>query len=337
MVVNVTTAPVVVVKTAWSLLSSAPLVGFITVVTVGILGNSMVILIVGENILGKRGSRSSDMILVNMAFSNLTVSITRNLLVVLNDLGIEILTTKSWCQALMGLWMWTRCANVWSTFYLSVFHFYTLRRVTPTVVSLTGYRGPPRTLLMGFGLVWTISLIYSSPAFVFSTKAGVNTTETLMFVTGTTRPVLGCLWDFPTIASGLAFATTSIVIHEIIPIVLMTITNLSSLVTLYTHSKLNKHHPTHKDPHIPAVKRVPAEIRAAKVILALIVAFIVSWGASVISVNYVNYNGGPSSGSLLVLACFSNSGFIASSPFILAVGHRRLRAVIKSVFKCRCI
>ncbi|XP_066530249.1 olfactory receptor class A-like protein 4 [Hoplias malabaricus] len=330
--VNATTAPVV--KTAWSLLSSAPLVCYVILVLLGILGNTMVICVVGEYIGKQKGARSSDMILVNMAFSNLMVSVVRNLLLVLTDLGVEMLPSKSWCQVLMGIWVWLRCANVWSTFFVSVFHFHTLRRVSPPVVSLAGIRGPPRSLMMGFGLLWTLSLIYSIPAFVFSTKGGKNATETLMLVTSTTRPLLNCLWDFPSIHSGLAFATTSMIIHEIIPIILMSVTNLGSLVILYTH---RTNHPlTHKKTQTPAGNRVPAERRAAKVILALIILFVVSWGASVISVNYFNYNGGPSSANLLVLARFSNSGFIALSPFILAVGHRRLRAVIKSVFKCKC-
>ncbi|GAA6072488.1 olfactory receptor class A-like protein 4, partial [Tachysurus ichikawai] len=50
------------------------------------------------------------------------------------------------------------------------------------------------------------------------------------------------------------------------------------------------------------------------------------------SVNYFNYNRGASSAYLLILARFSNSGFIALSPVILAVGHRKLREFITSIF-----
>ncbi|KAI4900354.1 hypothetical protein NFI96_024994 [Prochilodus magdalenae] len=339
MEVNATAAPAA--KGAWSLLASTPLVCYIILVLVGILGNGMVICVVGENILhGQKGGRSADMILVNMAFSNLLVSVARNLLLVLTDFGIEVLRhgnmlpSKSWCQVLMGVWVWLRCANVWSTFFVSAFHFQTLRRVAPPMARLNSPRGPPSSLLIGFLLLWALNLIYSIPAFVYSTKGGSNATETLMLVTSTTRPLLGCLWDFPSMYSGLAFATASMVIHEIIPILLMSVTNLGSLLTLYAHG--SKHHPAHKSQHAPVMQRVPAERRAAKVILALIILFITSWGASVVSVNYFNYNRGPSSAYLLVVARFSNSAFIALSPFILAVGHRRLRAVIQSVIKCRC-
>lgn len=84
--------------------------------------------------------------------------------------------------------------------------------------------------------------------------------QTLMLVSSTTRPLLGCVWNFPSIFSGLAYATSSMVIHETIPIVLMAFTNLSSLYTLYTHGRMRS---SMKD--APALKRVPAERRAAKV------------------------------------------------------------------------
>lgn len=79
-----------------------------------------------------------------------------------------------------------------------------------------------------------------------------------MLVSSTTRPLLGCVWNFPSSYSGLAYATTSMVIHETIPIILMAITNLGSLYTLYTHSRV-------RSTDAPVIKRVPAERRAAKV------------------------------------------------------------------------
>ncbi|XP_017556962.1 olfactory receptor class A-like protein 4 [Pygocentrus nattereri] len=311
-------------------LSSVPTALYLILVLLGILGNALVISVVGENIVREHGGgRSSDMILVNMAFSNLMVSVTRNILLVVSDLGLEVSPNKDCCQLLMGIWVWLRSVNVWSTFFLSAFHFHILRRIVPPIVSVNGTRGPPKALLTGFCFIWTFNLIYSVPAFVYSTNGGENATETLMLVSSTTRPLLGCLWDFPSTYSGLAFATASMVIHEIIPILLMTSTNLGSLLTLYAHG--NAHSKSNKVQDAPVIRRVPAERRAAKVILALILLFIMSWGASVISVNYFNYNRGASSAYLLVIARFSNSAFIALSPIILAVGHRRLRAVLKSI------
>ncbi|KAM9813488.1 olfactory receptor class A-like protein 4 [Neosynchiropus ocellatus] len=299
---------------------------YILLVLLGILGNSTVIIVIGKSvIMDHAGGRNSDIIIINMAFSNLLVSVMRNTLLVISDMGLELYSSKEWCQLLMGVWVWLRSVNVWSTLFLSAFHLQTLRRVAPTIGMLHGPRSAPKALLLGLGLIWLVNFIYSIPAHIFSTSGNVNSTETLMLVSSTTRPLLGCVWNFPTEYSGLAYATTSMVIHEAFPIILMALTNMSSLYTLYSHSRKSS---STKDALV--IKRVPAERRAAKVILALIMLFIASWGTSIISVNYFNYNRGTSADFLLVVARFANIIFIAMSPGVLAIGHRRLRAFIKS-------
>eukprot|EP00064_Thunnus_orientalis_P016825 superscaffoldBa00003421_g16897 len=300
---------------------------YIILVVLGILGNATVVGVIGKSVIMDRGGgRNSDIIIINMALSNLLVSVMRNTLLVISDMGLELYSSKDWCQFLMGVWVWLRSVNVWSTLFLSAFHLQTLRRVAPTIGNLQRPRGAPRTLLLSLGLIWLLNFIYSIPAHIFSTSGNMNSTETLMLVSSTTRPLLGCVWNFPSIFSGLAYATTSMVIHETIPIILMAFTNLGSLYTLYTHGRMRT-----SAQDAPVIKRVPAERRAAKVILALIMLFIASWGTSIISVNYFNYNRGSSAEFLLVIARFANIIFIAMSPAVLAVGHRRLRSFMKSV------
>ncbi|XP_075966832.1 olfactory receptor class A-like protein 4 [Anarhichas minor] len=298
---------------------------YIFLVILGILGNSTVIGVIGKSVITDHvGGRNSDIIIINMALSNLLVSVMRNIPLVISDIGLELYSSKEWCQVLMGVWVWLRSVNVWSTLFLSAFHLQTLRRVTP-MGTRNGPQGLPKTLLLILALIWLLNFVYSIPAHIFSTNGDVNTTETLMLVSSTTRPLLGCVWNFPSIYSGLAYATTSMVIHETIPIILMAFTNLGSLYTLYTHSRVRS---SAEDG--PVIKRVPAERRAAKVILTLIMLFIASWGTSIISVNYFNYNRGSSAEFLLVIARFANIIFIAMSPAVLAVGHRRLRSFVKS-------
>ncbi|RVE73179.1 hypothetical protein OJAV_G00048380 [Oryzias javanicus] len=299
---------------------------YMFLVVLGILGNTTVIVIIGKSVIMDRSAaHNSNIIIINMAVSNLMVSVMRNVLLVMSDLGIQLFLSKERCQFLMGVWVWLRSVNVWSTFYLSVFHLQTLRRVAPSVGNLRASRGAPKTLLLSLLSIWLLNLLYSIPAHIFSTNGNANSTETLMLISSTTRPLLGCVWNFPSSYSGLAYATTSMVIHETLPIVLMTVTNLSSLYTLYTHGRTRS-----SVQDAPVVKRVPAERRAAKVILILVLLFIVCWGTSVISVNYFNYNRGTSSEFLLVIARFANIIFIALSPAVLAVGHRGLRSCIKS-------
>ncbi|KAI3370098.1 hypothetical protein L3Q82_024887 [Scortum barcoo] len=299
---------------------------YIILVMLGLLGNATVIGVIGKSVIMDRGgARNSDIVIINMALSNLLVSVMRNVLLVITDMGVKLYSSKEWCQFLMGIWVWLRSVNVWSTLLLSAFHFQTLRRVAPVIGNIHGGRGASKTLLLSLGLVWLLNFIYSIPAHILSTNGNENSTTTMMLVSTTTRPLLGCVWNFPSSFSGLAYATTSMVIHETTPIILMAFTNLSSLYTLYTHGRKRS---SVKD--APIIKRVPAERRAAKVILALIILFIISWGTSIISVNYFNYNRGSSAEFLLVVARFSNIIFIAMSPVVLAIGHRGLRSFIKS-------
>lgn len=102
----------------------------------------------------------------------------------------------------------------------------------------------------------------SSRLFIFpaSPNLTLSSSQTLMLVSSTTRPLLGCVWNFATSYSGLAYATTSMVIHETLPIILMAFTNLGSLYTLYSHGRIRS-----SSQDAPIIKRVPAERRAAKV------------------------------------------------------------------------
>uniref|UniRef100_A0A3B3HSC6 Olfactory receptor class A related 3, tandem duplicate 1 n=1 Tax=Oryzias latipes TaxID=8090 RepID=A0A3B3HSC6_ORYLA len=311
-------------------MSALQAVFYAILVVLGVLGNTTVIVVVGKSVIqDRRVAHNSNIIIINMAASNLMVSVMRNILLVMSDFGIQvckILITcmKTGCHSKQFLsTMKQRDASSPQLFL--VFHLQTLRRVAPSVGNLQASRGVPKTLLLNLLSIWILNLLYSIPAHIFSTNGNANSTETLMLISSTTRPLLGCVWNFPSSYSGLAYATTSMVIHETLPIVLMTVTNLSSLYTLHTYGRTRK-----SVQDAPVVKRVPAEKRAAKVILILVLLFTVSWGTSVISVNYFNYNRGTSSEFLLVIARFAQILFIALSPAVLAVGHRGLRSCIKS-------
>ncbi|XP_041836775.1 olfactory receptor class A-like protein 4 [Melanotaenia boesemani] len=308
-------------------LSTVPTAFYIILVMLGILGNATVVGVIGKSVITERaGGHNSDILIINLALSNLMVSLMRNILLIVSDFGVELYSSKGWCQFLMGIWVWLRSVNIWSTLFLSAFHLQTLRRVVPTAGNTQNSRSFPTTLLLSLGFMWFINLLYSIPAFIFSINGNINSTETLMLVSSTTRPLLGCVWNFPSTYNGLAYATTSMVLHEIAPIIFMTVTNLSSLYRLYSHGRVRS-----SQQNAPVIKKIPAERRAAKVILALVMLFILSWGTSVMAVNYFNYNKNSSAEFILIIARFANNLFVALSPVILAVGHRQLRSWLKSL------
>lgn len=64
---------------------------YILLVLLGILGNATVVVVIGKSIIKNRGGgRNSDIIIVNMALSNLLVSLMRNTLLILSDVGLEV-------------------------------------------------------------------------------------------------------------------------------------------------------------------------------------------------------------------------------------------------------
>lgn len=82
----------------------------------------------------------------------------------------------------MGVWVWLRSVNVWSTLFLSAFHLQTLRRVTPTIGNFPRSRSAPKTLLLALGLIWFLNFIYSIPAHIFSTNGNENSTEVRPYI-----------------------------------------------------------------------------------------------------------------------------------------------------------
>lgn len=64
---------------------------YMMLVMLGLLGNATVVVVIGKSVLMERGGgRNSDIIITNMAMSNLLVSIMRNLLLVISDIGVEV-------------------------------------------------------------------------------------------------------------------------------------------------------------------------------------------------------------------------------------------------------
>lgn len=71
--------------------SPAQITFYILLVLLGIFGNATVVGVIGKNIVRDRGAgNNSDIIIMNMALSNLLVSLMRNTLLVISDIGLEV-------------------------------------------------------------------------------------------------------------------------------------------------------------------------------------------------------------------------------------------------------
>ena len=64
---------------------------YILLVLFGVVGNATVIGVIGYSVLMNPGvGRNSDIIIINMAVSNLMVSVLRNALLIISDIGIAV-------------------------------------------------------------------------------------------------------------------------------------------------------------------------------------------------------------------------------------------------------
>lgn len=181
------------------------------------------------------------------------------------------------------------------------------------------------------GLVWGLNLAFSIPALVYSTHVHGNATVELMVISCTTRPLLGCIWEFPSDQQGSAFASASLALNEVLPLVLMIFTNLATLHALAKHIRAVTSGGESGGTHGELDKHVSTERKAAHVIMSLVSLFVVCWALQVAAVTYYNHDGGHHTEGLLTVAHFSASLFVGFSPMVVALGHGKLRRKITSM------
>ncbi|XP_072522313.1 olfactory receptor class A-like protein 4 [Salminus brasiliensis] len=289
----------------------------------GILGNVLVIYAVFQCSLDNPTHHlsPSDIILLNISMANLLTSLFRTVPIFISDLGLNVSLETNWCRLFMLLWVWWRAVGCWATLTLSIFHYATLKRKRISTCP-QALKSDRRRTWGVLGLVWGANLVFSLPALVFTTHVRGNTTTEVMVISCTTRPLLGCMWDFPSRDQGSAFASASLVLNEVLPLCLMVGTNVATLHTLAKHIRAVTAGPDTVSAH------VSSERKAGHVIMALVTLFVVCWVMQVAAVTYYNYDGGKHKDSLLTVSQFSSSLFVGFSPLVVALGHGKLRKKI---------
>uniref|UniRef100_A0A3P9M0F5 Olfactory receptor class A related 4 n=1 Tax=Oryzias latipes TaxID=8090 RepID=A0A3P9M0F5_ORYLA len=295
----------------------------------GLLGNTLVIYAVFQSAFETPPGRlsPSDTILVHLSLANLLTSLFRTVPIFVSDLGLDVSLSPGWCRVFMLLWMWWRAVVCWVTLTLSIFHCTTLKRHHVSLGPLVLQKEKRRVWIV-LGLVWGANLAFSIPALVYSTHVYSNATVDLMVISSTTRPLLGCIWEFPTTQQGSAFAFTSLALNEVFPLVLMICTNVSTLHALAKHIRAVTSSMESGGSHGEVNKHVSTERKAAHVIMLLVALFVVCWVLQVAAVMYYNHNRGLHAEGLLTVAHFSASTFVGFSPMVVALGHGKLRKKI---------
>ncbi|XP_067272648.1 olfactory receptor class A-like protein 4 [Pseudorasbora parva] len=291
----------------------------------GIIGNILVICVVFQcsKDSSSRHLPPSDTILVHLCVANLLTSVFRTVPIFASDLGLAVLLPAGWCGVFMLLWVWWRAVGCWATLGLSGFHWATLRRRCVSI-GPQGLRRERLRVWAGLAGVWGANLLFSLPALVYTTQVSANATVELMVISCTTRPLLGCVWEFPSPRLGSAFASASLALNEVLPLVLMLGTNLATLHALRAHMRAVA---------VAAEHQRAGERKAGHVIMALVALFVVCWVLQVAAVSYYNHNGGRHAEGLLTVAQFSASLFVGFSPMVVALGHGKLRRRIGAILR----
>uniref|UniRef100_A0A3Q0SNN9 Olfactory receptor class A related 4 n=1 Tax=Amphilophus citrinellus TaxID=61819 RepID=A0A3Q0SNN9_AMPCI len=305
----------------------------------GILGNILVIYVVFQSAIETPSRRlsPSDLILVHLSLANLLTSLFRTVPIFVSDLGLDLSLSTDWCRIFMLLWVWWRSVGCWVTLTLSAFHCSTLKRHHVTFGPLAVQRERQRVWI-ALGVVWGANLAFSVPALVYSTQVQGNATVEVMVISCTTRPLLGCIWEFPSKEQGTAFASISLALNEVLPLVLMVCTNLVTLHALAKHIRAvtsgGESGGTQREPEklgqTPYIQ-LTSERKAAQVIVSLVSLFVVCWVLQVAAVTYYNHNRGRHAEGLLTVSHFSASVFVGFSPLVVALGHGKLRRKITSM------
>ncbi|XP_036386621.1 olfactory receptor class A-like protein 4 [Megalops cyprinoides] len=298
----------------------------------GILGNVLVIHVVFQTAQesASRHLPPSDAILVNLCLANLLTSLFRTVPIFVSDLGLQVTLAPGWCRLFMLLWVWWRAVGCWVTLALSAFHCITLKRQRVAIGPLAQQRERQRVWVM-LGLVWGANLAFSLPALVYTTHVHGNATVELMVISCTTRPLLGCVWEFPTEEQGAAFASASLALNEVAPLVLMVGTNLVTLHALAKHIRSVTSSSEGGGAHTELDRHVASERKAGHVIMSLVTLFVVCWALQVAAVTYYNHDRGEHAEALLTVAHFSASLFVGFSPLVVALGHGKLRRKIHAM------
>ncbi|XP_027688178.2 olfactory receptor class A-like protein 4 [Chelonia mydas] len=290
-----------------------------------LLSNSLVLLTVLAMTVKHGTVAASDLLLATLSTINLLLTALWNTLIFTADLGLQLSLSATWCRVFMFTWVLLRAMSTWATSCLSIFHCRIVRKQHP--LGAREARGAEDAAITVSALR-IVNVLYSLPALVYSSHAAVgNSTLSLMLVSSTTRPLLGCTWAFPSQQSGLAYATASLVIHKTVPVVLM------PGASVYTLHRLKGHVRAMEAEN--GVARFVSEQRAAKVILALVVLFVACWGTNTLAVGYHSFTSWPPAPFLLQAADFCASLFLGMSTLVIPAGHSQLHRILRRMI-CVC-
>lgn len=285
-------------------------VSFLLQTGMGILGNTVVLLAYGHIIFTETKLLPVDMILCHLAFTNLTLLLTRCVPQTMTVFGLRDLLNDAGCKAVIYAYRISRALSVCITCMLSAFQAVTIAPAGPRLSRLKP--ALPSLVLPTFAGLWLLNMAIciAAPFFSMAPRNGTVPAFTLN---------LGfCHVDF---RDSLSYVINGVAVsgRDFAFVALMVGSSAYILLLLHRHSR-----------QVRGIRRSQgggAETRAAKTVVTLVVLYVVFFGIDNVIWIYM-LTVAKVSPVVADMRVFFSSCYASLSPYFIVSSNKKVKAKI---------
>ncbi|XP_077386649.1 olfactory receptor class A-like protein 1 [Festucalex cinctus] len=286
-------------------------VSFLLQTGIGILGNSAVLLAYAHIVYAERKLLPVDMILCHLAFANLMILTIRCVPQTMTVFGLTDLLGDPGCKVVIYGYRIGRALSICITCMLSVFQAVTIAPAGPRVSRLKS--SLPFLVLPTFAGLWLLNMVIYIPALLFSTAPRNSTVPAFTLNLGF------CLMDFK---DNMLYITQGVIVsgRDFSVVALMLVSSAYILLLLHRHSH-----------QVRGVRRSrPAETRAAKTVVTLVVLYVFFFGIDNVIWIYM-LTEAKVSPVVADMRVFCSSCYAFLSPYFIISSNKKVKAKIVCV------
>ncbi|XP_054640387.1 olfactory receptor class A-like protein 1 [Dunckerocampus dactyliophorus] len=285
-------------------------VSFLLQTGMGILGNTVVLLVYAHIIFTEPKVLPVDMILCHLAFANLLILLTRCVPQTMTVFGLTNLLNDPGCKVVIYGYRISRALSVWITCMLSVFQAMTIATAGPHLSRLKP--ALPFLVLPTFAALWLFNMAICIAAPFFSMAPRNGTVPAFML------NLSFCHVDFK---DNLSYVINGVAVsgRDFAFVALMVASSGYILLLLHHHSR-----------QVRAIRRSQgggAETRAAKTVVTLVVLYVFFFGINnVIWIYMLTETKVPP--VVADMRVFFSSCYASLSPYFIISSNKKVKAKI---------
>ncbi|XP_049590089.1 olfactory receptor class A-like protein 1 [Syngnathus scovelli] len=280
-------------------------VSFLLQTGMGILGNTAVLLAYAGILYSERKLLPVDMILCHLAFANLMILTIRCIPQTMTVFGLTDLLDDSHCKVVIYGFRIGRALSICITCMLSVFQAVTIAPAGSSLSRLKSFL--PALVLPTVAGLWLLNMIIYVPALLFSTAPRNSTARAYTLDLGF------CFMDF---RDNMLYIIQGVIVsgRDFSVVALMLVSSCYILLLLHRHNyQMRGLHRSH-----------PAETRAAKTVVTLVVLYVFFFGVDNVIWIYMMTE---TKVSLMVadLRVFCSSCYAFLSPYFIISSNKKVK------------